>query len=149
MLLSEHMITLSTDKQNVTLCAPNPDRDAPFALQWFDSPYGKDTLLLMGNAENEIQPSTLESERKTIQEFLDLEAVHKQYTWMIRHEDQTIGAVWLELVDIPELKSPRSTHNDWQQSLQGAGDRRSSYRESTYLCCKRAQLHRHLLTPLS
>jgi len=100
------MLDIKTDIPNLILVAPNPKRDAPFALKWFTSEYGKETLLLMGNAESEIEPSTLESETATLQKFMDKEQNQEQLTWMIRDQDKTIGAVWIELVDTPEVKSP-------------------------------------------
>jgi len=93
-------------KPDLTLSAPQPERDAPFALEWFTSALGKETLLLMGNAESEITPSTLESEREIMEEFLTLEQEGKQLTWMIRDHTTTIGAVWVELMDTPEVKAP-------------------------------------------
>jgi RimJ/RimL family protein N-acetyltransferase len=41
-----------------------------------------------------------------MEEFIDLEKENKQLTWMIRDQDKTIGATWIELTDTPELKSP-------------------------------------------
>lgn len=100
------MRDITTTNPNISLVTPQPERDAPFAVEWFTSKLGKETLLLMGNAENEISPSTLESERKIMEEFLTLEQEGKQLTWMIRDRDITIGAVWIELVDLPEVKAP-------------------------------------------
>jgi len=58
---------------DLELVPPDPDRDAYFALAWFDSPYGKDTLLKMGNSESEIKKPSLEGEKKTLEEFIQLE----------------------------------------------------------------------------
>lgn len=117
------MKEISVDSVNVTLSIPDPERDAPFALNWFQSDYGRETLLLMGNAESEIKESTLESEKNILQEFLDLEKSGDQFTWMIRHEGRTIGAVWVELKDNDEVKSP-SIHimlGDKQSRGKGIG----------------------------
>ena len=100
------MRNIETHLPDITLVAPNPERDAPFAVNWFASRFGKETLLLMVNAEHEIHASTLESERQIMEEFIDLEKENKQLTWMIRDHDKTIGATWIELTDTPELKSP-------------------------------------------
>lgn len=101
------MINIKIDNiPNLNLTAPNPERDAPYVHNWFTSEFGKETLLLMGNAENEIKPSTLESEKATLQKFIEQGRNHEQLTWMIRERDKTIGAVWIELVDTPEVKSP-------------------------------------------
>jgi len=100
------MFHIKTDIPNLILVAPNPERDAPFAHKWFTSEYGKETQLLMGNAECEIKPSTLDSETATLQKFIDKEQKREQLTWMIRDQDKTIGAIWIELIDTPEVKSP-------------------------------------------
>jgi RimJ/RimL family protein N-acetyltransferase len=100
------MRNIETHLPDIILVAPNPERDAPFAVNWFTSRFGKETLLLMGNAEHEIHASTVESERQIMEEFMDLEKENKQLTWMIRDHDKTIGATWIELIDTPELKSP-------------------------------------------
>lgn len=96
-------IKISSDLE---LVSPNPDRDAPFALSWFDPPHGKDTLLKMGNAESEIEIPTLEGEKSTLKEFIQLERENKQITRMIRLKGKTIGAVWIELEDTDYVKAP-------------------------------------------
>ena len=88
---------MKTSLDGLTLERPVPDRDAPFALSWFQASYGYDTLRLMGNAEHEIDTPSLEGEKETIREFLKLEKKGRQITWMLRYEDKTIGAAWIEL----------------------------------------------------
>ncbi len=90
----------------ITLLSPDPDRDAPSALEWFTSPHGRETLLLMGNPAHKITSPTLDKQREIIQDFLALEEQNKQLTWQISHKGQIIGAAWLELVDTEYLKSP-------------------------------------------
>lgn len=60
----------------------------------------------MGNVEHRITDSTLEKERETIKNFLELERSNAQLTWAIRYGNETIGAVWLELIDAKYVKSP-------------------------------------------
>lgn len=91
---------------NIELLQPDIERDAPFALSWFTRPEGKDTLLRMGNAENEIPEPSLEAERERIREFIQLEAENKQITRMISVDSVTIGAVWLELIEMRGVKPP-------------------------------------------
>lgn len=100
------MSLIVTEIKELTLDSPDPERDASFAYGWFNSEDGIDTLLRMGNALHEISESTVESERKTIEEFLDLERSGKQKTWMIRWKDETIGAAWIELVENHGVRSP-------------------------------------------
>ena len=85
------MKEIKTNMLDIILVAPDPERDAPFAHKWFTSEYGKETLLLMGNAECEIKPSTIESETVTLQNFIELEQKQEQLTWMIRDQEKTIG----------------------------------------------------------
>src|SRR5262245_20365468 len=100
------MYDIQTSIDDLMLTRPNPKRDAPFALSWFEMPYGKETLLLMGNPEHKLSTPTLKKETDRIQEFLKLEKENKQLTWMIRYNDKTVGAVWLELHDTEHVKSP-------------------------------------------
>ncbi len=97
---------MKTDREDIQLLTPNIERDAPFALDWFSRSEGRQTLLSMGNAENEIVAPTLDGEKATIQEFLDLEKDNKQITRMIIVDDITIGAVWIELFENHGVKAP-------------------------------------------
>ena len=92
--------------KDIQLLKPDVDRDAPFALGWFNGPEGRQTLLSMGNAENEIKEPTLEGEKDTIREFIDLEANNRQITRMISVGNKTIGAVWVELFENHSVKFP-------------------------------------------
>lgn len=97
---------MQSSRDDVQLLVPNVERDSPFALNWFERPEGHATLLSMGNAENEIEPSTLEGEKATLREFLDLEKDNKQITRMIIVDSRTIGAVWIELFENHGVKPP-------------------------------------------
>lgn len=90
----------------VTLVSPDPQRDAPFAYNWFESEHGRETLLLMGNSEKEIGTTTLQQQTEVFENFLILEKQVKQLTWSIRYNNITIGVVWIELVDTFDLSSP-------------------------------------------
>jgi len=85
---------------------PNIDRDAPFAFAWFDRPEGKQTLLSMGNAENEITSPTLEGEIETLKSFISMEAEGTQTTRMIRIDNKTVGAVWVEWSENHDVQPP-------------------------------------------
>jgi len=93
-------------RSDIQLLSPEVDRDAPFAHSWFTRPEGHQTLLSMGNAEHEIEESTLEGERKTTQEFIDLEKSGKQITRVIVVDGVTIGVVWIELFENHGIKPP-------------------------------------------
>jgi len=97
---------MQTNDSTIQLLPPDIDRDAPFALSWFQRPEGHATLLSMGNAEHEIEPSTLESETAILREFIDLEQEEKQITRMIIVDQKTIGVVWIELFENHNVQSP-------------------------------------------
>ena len=97
---------MKSNRSDIQLLHPDTERDAPFALDWFDRPEGRETLLSMGNAPHEITETTLENERKTIEEFIDLETNHQQITRMIQVDNRTIGAVWIELTEKHGVKPP-------------------------------------------
>lgn len=91
---------------HLELAVPNPDRDAPSAFAWFSSSMGKDTLLRMGNAENEISEPSFKAEVERLKEFIQLEGRSKQITRMVVYKGITIGAVWVELEDTQHVKAP-------------------------------------------
>lgn len=97
---------MRSNRDGIYLVVPEVERDAIFALDWFSRPEGKQTLLSMGNAEHEIGESTLDGEKATIQEFIDLEKDNKQITRMIVADGITIGAVWIELFENHGVKTP-------------------------------------------
>lgn len=90
----------------LTLTKPIPERDVVFAFAWFDSEYGRDTLLKMGNAPDEIAKPSFEDERSTLEDFLRLEDEGKQKTWMLRYDKVTVGAAWIDLVENHGVKAP-------------------------------------------
>ncbi|MEO5950190.1 MAG: GNAT family N-acetyltransferase [Candidatus Saccharimonadales bacterium] len=117
------MKDIQTSLAGLMLVKPNPDRDASFAYSWFNSDHGRDTLLKMGNAQKHITTATLEKEVATLEEFIDLEKSGKQLTWMMRIDNKTVGAVWIELYETEYLRSP-AVHimiGDIQYRGQGIG----------------------------
>lgn len=97
---------MKSNREDVQFLIPDIERDASFAFDWFNKPEGKETLLSMGNAEHEIVVPTLEGERQTIKDFIDLEVNNKQITRMISVDNKTIGAVWIELIENHGIKPP-------------------------------------------
>lgn len=93
-------------REDIQLLLPDVDRDAPFAHSWFTRPEGRATLLSMGNAESEIEESTLEGERGIMQDFLDLEEAGKQITRVIVVDGVSVGVVWVELFENHGVKPP-------------------------------------------
>ena len=115
------MHKLATTVDGLELVAPIPERDAPFAVEWFSSPSGRETLLLMGNAPEDISPPTLKGETKTIEEFLQLEQEGKQLSWMIRYDDKTLGAAWIELTENHGVQPPSIHIMIGDKSYRGRG----------------------------
>jgi len=100
------MSNLTTNIPELLLTAPIPERDAKFAFNWFSRESGRDTLLKMGNAPHEIQVSSLEDEVETLREFLRLEDQGIQRTWMMRYDNKTIGAAWIDLIKNHGVEAP-------------------------------------------
>lgn len=80
--------TLPTTNPNLNLTPPNPDRDTPFAVDWFEHCLGKQTLLLMGNPEHKITPTSYAKERVIIESFVAMNRDGEQLTWVMRYRGQ-------------------------------------------------------------
>jgi RimJ/RimL family protein N-acetyltransferase len=97
---------MQTSDTNIQLLPPHIDRDLHFTLSWFQRPEGHATLLSMGNAEHEIESSTIESETAILREFIELEERQTQITRMIIVDHKTIGVVWIELEENHSVQPP-------------------------------------------
>lgn len=100
------MTSLQTSLADLSLVDPNPTLHAPVTLRWFESEYGKETLLLMGNAEHEISAPTLKNETQILEEFVDLNKENKQLTWMLQFGHEIIGVAWIELTENHNVQPP-------------------------------------------
>lgn len=100
------MVDIETTRDDIQLSPIDAERDAPFAHSWFIRPEGRDTLLRMGNAARDIADSTLEGERATMRQFINLEEQGKQITRAIRVGATTIGVSWIELCNNHGVRSP-------------------------------------------
>lgn len=100
------MIQIPTPLANLTLVEPNPIAHAPITLSWFESEHGRETLMLMGNAEHEITRPSLASERRILEEFVELGGDAKQLTWMIKFKNKIIGVAWIELTENHNVLPP-------------------------------------------
>ena len=117
------MAAIRTSLANLILIEPEPATHAPITLSWFESDYGRETLLLMGNAEHEIENPTLESETQILNEFIELRRKNEQLTWMLQFEDKIIGVAWIELIENHNVLPP-SVHlmiGDKEYRGQGIG----------------------------
>lgn len=93
-------------RQDVELLVPDVERDANFAHSWFSRSEGVATLRSMGNAEADIEISTLEKQQEIMREFIDLEEKGEQITRAITTGGITVGFVWVELVENHGIKAP-------------------------------------------
>ena len=94
---------LHTINPSVLLIEPNLERDALLGVEWINGPEGNNTLKLMGVADKDNKRTTLEQEKRRVQEFIK---DPKQLNWMISFDSKVVGAVWVNLYDTDCLKSP-------------------------------------------
>lgn len=116
-----HMTTLSTSLAGLTLIEPVPAQHAPITLGWFEADYGRETLLLMGNAEHEIEKPSLASEMKVLEEFVELSRKNEQLTWMMQFENMIIGVAWVELVENHTVPPPSAHLMIGNKEYRGRG----------------------------
>lgn len=90
----------------VELVPPNPERDTPHAMRGFADEAGKRTLLLMGNPERVITPTSYQKEHDILSSFVELAQSGERLTWMMSADDKTIGAIWVELKAADGVPTP-------------------------------------------
>jgi RimJ/RimL family protein N-acetyltransferase len=100
------MTAIRTSLASLTLIEPKPINHAPATLSWFESDDGRETLLLMGNAEHEIKKPSLTSETQILEEFVELRHKNEQLTWMLQFKDKVIGVAWIELIENHHVLPP-------------------------------------------
>lgn len=91
-------------KPSYSLEKPDAERDAPFSVAWLSGKTGGETLELMGVVPQDVV--SLETETKRFEEFTELEAAKKQVLWVIRADYKSVGVVWINLEDTPDLQAP-------------------------------------------
>lgn len=96
-------VTLKTSNPRVTLIEPNIERDAQLGLEWLNSETGRQTLALMGVAEDNNTTTDIETERKRIEDFITKE---NQLNWMIKLDENVVGSIWVDLEDTNYLSAP-------------------------------------------
>jgi RimJ/RimL family protein N-acetyltransferase len=94
---------LNTLEPSVRLVMPVVSRDAPLSVRWLAGDQGRETLRMMGVAEELIAPATLDREIARIASFLERQ---DQYNWMIECEGDVVGSIWVELQPTPVLPAP-------------------------------------------
>lgn len=94
---------IETDTQLVRLIDPDVARDAQKGMEWLNSENGKETLVLMGVSEEDISETNLAAEEKRVKGFIEGE---DQLNWAIEYDGQVVGAIWVDIKDTENLKSP-------------------------------------------
>lgn len=94
---------LNTLEPSTRLVMPVVSRDAPLSVRWLAGDQGRETLRMMGVAEELIVPATLDHEIARIANFI---ARPDQYNWMIEFEGDVVGSIWVELRPTPVLAAP-------------------------------------------
>lgn len=97
------MHNLNTKNSDVKLVIPNVKRDAPISVGWLSGESGQQTMLLMGNAPQDIEPPTLKTEQQRIKDFINST---DQKTWMISFKNQIVGVIWADLKPTKYLPAP-------------------------------------------
>jgi len=115
---------LKTDDQRVRLIAPNVERDAPLSLRWLAGPVGRETLRLMGMPDEDNYESTLEAERKRIEEFL---GDNGELDWMIELDGAVVGAIWIHTHDGENIKAPAISMMLGDATARGHGTGRAAF----------------------
>jgi len=100
------MTEIQSSLEKLTFVKPSPAIHAPITLGWFESDDGHETLLLMGNAEHEIEPPSLQTELQILEDFVLLEKKNEQLTWMLDFDGDIVGVGWIELTENHGVKPP-------------------------------------------
>ena len=94
---------LETTNPAIKLIEPDVERDAALGVEWLHGELGHSTLVLMGVADEDNKPTSLEAERARVQDFIEGK---DQLNWMIQYEGTVVGSVWVDLVTKDELPAP-------------------------------------------
>ncbi|MDQ5886595.1 MAG: hypothetical protein QG593_541 [Patescibacteria group bacterium] len=112
---------LETKDTLIRLVEPNVERDAALGLKWLNGELGRITMQSMGNSEEalqEILPTTLELEEERVKDFIHGE---NQLNWMIEHDGNVVGSVWVDLHDSDDLPSPSVHIMIGEPAMRGKG----------------------------
>ncbi|MGB3009009.1 MAG: GNAT family N-acetyltransferase [Candidatus Saccharimonadales bacterium] len=96
-------INLETRSADVYLIEPDIEPDAPLSVEWLAGDIGRNTLRLMGVADKDNAPSTLEKEKERIRDFIKND---NHLNWMIAYSSQVVGSIWVDLKPSERLQSP-------------------------------------------
>ncbi len=94
---------LETNNPLIQLVEPDIERDPPLSLHWLEGELGRNTLSLMGVADEDNRASTLERECERIKDFIEKD---NQLNWMVQLEGRVVGSVWVDLLSTEEVSAP-------------------------------------------
>lgn len=110
--------TMETSNPDVRLVKPDIERDAPLGVQWLQGDMGRSTLSLMGVADKDIKPTTLDEERQRVRDFIKKD---DQINWMIQYQGQVVGTIWVDLTANEHVPSPAIHIMIGDQNVRGKG----------------------------
>lgn len=111
-------VDLQTNNPNVKLIKPDIERDAALGVQWLGGDSGKATLSLMGVADKDNEPTTIEHERERVGDFIKRQ---DQINWMIEYRGKVVGSVWVNLEQVGSVPAPAVHIMIGDPSVRGKG----------------------------
>ena len=109
---------LETNNPSVHLVEPELERDAQLGVQWLHGDIGRNTLQLMGVADDDNHETSLERERQRVTEFIEKP---DQLNWMIEYDGRVIGSLWVDLEPKDNVPSPAIHIMIGDPSVRGKG----------------------------
>ena len=94
---------IKTSNPNIELVEPDISRDPKISLSWINSVDGPSTLASMGNIDSDIKPTTIGDEIERTDNFIHDK---NQLNWMIKVDNEIVGAIWVDLLSKDYLPSP-------------------------------------------
>ncbi len=111
-------VHLETANPAVELVEPDLERDAALGVAWLEGELGHSTLTLMGVADKDNKPTSLEAEQERVKGFIERP---DQLNWMIQYEGKVVGSVWVDLFKSDELPAPSVHIMIGDPSMRGKG----------------------------
>jgi RimJ/RimL family protein N-acetyltransferase len=96
-------VHLETINPVVELVEPDVARDAALGVVWLEGELGHSTLALMGVADKDNKPTSLEAEQERVRGFIERP---DQLNWMIQYDGKVVGSVWVDLFKSDKLPAP-------------------------------------------
>ena len=97
------VVHLETANPVVNLVEPDVARDAALGVAWLEGELGHSTLTLMGVADKDNKPTSLEAEQERVKGFIERP---DQLNWMIQCDGKVVGSVWVDIFKSDKLPAP-------------------------------------------